>query len=110
VHAAARREPADEVDQRAEAAGGRRDDLGRGLGVEQVGGDQLELRVGVEAFELAIVDVGHDDPPARFEQAARDRAAESAGPAADHRAGVHPHTVVVPRSGLTLQKMLMNRE
>ena len=53
------------------------------VGVEEVGLDELEALVLLDALELALGDPGHDHAPAVLEEGARDRGAEAAGPSGD---------------------------
>ena len=52
-------------------------------GVEEVGLDELEALVLLDALELALGDPGHDHAPAVLEERAGDRGAEAAGPSGD---------------------------
>ena len=77
------REAADEVDQRAQRGAGGVAPRGDGSGVEEVGLDELEALVLLDALELALGDPGHDHAPTVLQERARDRSAEAAGPSGD---------------------------
>ena len=83
MHALARREAADQVDEAAQrrvaVGGGERDDVGDAGRIEQVGLDELEAVALLDALELGLDDPRHHHAPAVVEQPIRDRDAKPAG-------------------------------
>ena len=93
VHATGGREPADEVDQRAQRrarlAARRPDHAGNRVGVEQVGLHQLEPVARGQPLEVFLADPRHHDAPSVGQEAFDDRGAQAAGAAGDQRRAIH---------------------
>ena len=85
VHAPARVEAADEVDDGARGLPRGVRDGARGVRVEEVGLDELEPVATLDAVQLALLHPRDDGAPAVVEEAPRDRGAEAAGPSGDDR-------------------------
>ena len=83
MHAPVDREAADEVHQGAQRRARRATAPCDGGGVEEVGLDELQALVLLDALELALGDPGHDDAPALLQERARDGGAEAAGTSGD---------------------------